>query len=94
MSSWTGTTSCSPRDCRPKASSSLDGGDRPFFTEAADHALLNPDFVVSGPGARCRPVTVDGPVVEAERRRLDTVFAVSLAAPCAWPAAGDAALGF
>ena len=76
------------------AESYLDGGDRPFFTEGGDHALINPDFVVLGLGARCRPVAVDGPVVEAERRRLDTVFALSLATPCAWPMAGDVALGF
>ncbi|WP_442919342.1 Hint domain-containing protein [Methylobacterium sp. SyP6R] len=66
------------------AESYLDWGDRPFFTEASDHALHNPDFVVPGLAARCRPVAVDGPVVEAERRRLSGVFAASLGAACAW----------
>ncbi len=43
------------------AESYLDWGDRPFFTEGSDHALHNPDFVVPGLTARCRPVAVDGP---------------------------------
>ena len=66
------------------AESYLDWGDRPFFTEASDHALHNPDFVVPGLAARCRPVAVDGPVVEAERARLSGVFAAALGADCAW----------
>ena len=66
------------------AESYLDWGDRPFFTEASDHALHNPDFVVPGLSARCRPVAVDGPVVEAERARLSGVFAAALGADCAW----------
>ncbi len=63
------------------AESYLDWGDRPFFTEGSDHALHNPDFVVPGLSARCRPVAVDGPVVEAERARLSAVFASSSARP-------------
>ncbi|MEE9481828.1 Hint domain-containing protein [Methylobacterium ajmalii] len=66
------------------AESYLDWGDRPFFTEASDHALHNPDFVVPGLAARCRPVAVDGPVVDAERARLSMVFAVDLSRHCAW----------
>ncbi|QRE72881.1 Hint domain-containing protein [Methylobacterium aquaticum] len=66
------------------AESYLDWGDRPFFTEASDHALHNPDFVVPGLAGRCRPVAVDGPVVEAERARLSARFGVMLAAQCAW----------
>ncbi len=66
------------------AESYLDWGDRPFFTEGSDHALHNPDFVVPGLAARCRPVAVDGPVVEAERERLSGVFAASLGEACAW----------
>ena len=66
------------------AESYLDWGDRPFFTEASDHALHNPDFVVPGLAARCRPVAVDGPVVEAERARLSGVFAAALGEACAW----------
>ncbi|GJD63677.1 hypothetical protein MPEAHAMD_3848 [Methylobacterium frigidaeris] len=70
------------------AESYLDWGDRPFFTEASDHALHNPDFVVPGLAARCRPVAVDGPVVEAERARLSGVFAAALGADCAWDQSG------
>ncbi|TNC04642.1 Hint domain-containing protein [Methylobacterium terricola] len=70
------------------AESYLDWGDRPFFTEGSNHALHNPDFVVPGLTARCRPVAVDGPVVDAERARLARVFAASLGADCAWDEAG------
>ncbi|GJE68327.1 hypothetical protein LNAOJCKE_5565 [Methylorubrum aminovorans] len=42
---------------------------------------------LSGLSARCRPVAVDGPVAEAERRRLDAVFAGALSEQCAWDAA-------
>jgi hypothetical protein len=70
------------------AESYIDGGDRAFFTEASDHALHNPDFVPAGWNARCRPVAADGPVVEAERQRLDTVFAGTLSEHCAWDEAG------
>ncbi|HJE23943.1 MAG TPA: Hint domain-containing protein, partial [Methylorubrum populi] len=62
----------------------LDWGDRAFFEEASDHALHNPDFVVPGLSQRCRPVLVEGAVVEAERRRLDQVFAASLEAQGLW----------
>ena len=66
------------------AESYLDWGDRAFFSDAPAHALANPDFVAPGLGLRCRPVALDGPVVEAERLRLDAVFAASLAAQSAW----------
>ena len=69
------------------AESYIDGGDRAFFAEASDHALHNPDFVPAGWNGRCRPVAVEGSVVETERLRLDAVFAGSLSAPCAWEAA-------
>jgi Hint domain len=69
------------------AESYLDWGDRPFFDEASDHALHNPDFVVPGLAARCRPVAFDGPVVEAERARLSGVFVSTLGADCDWGAA-------
>jgi Hint domain len=69
------------------AESYIDGGDRAFFVEGSDHALHNPDFVPAGWDARCRPVAVDGPLVEAERLRLDAVFAGSLSEQCAWDAA-------
>ncbi|WP_264045570.1 Hint domain-containing protein [Methylobacterium flocculans] len=66
------------------AESYIDGGDRPFFAQASDHALHNPDFVAPGWSARCRPVAVDGPVVTAERARLSAVFADTLTAQGAW----------
>ncbi|MCJ2082413.1 hypothetical protein MKK49_14220, partial [Methylobacterium sp. J-090] len=58
--------------------------------EASDHALHNPDFVPPGLSGRCRPVAVDGPLVEAERDRLGAVFAQTLADECAWGADGFA----
>lgn len=66
------------------AESYIDGGDRAFFSEASDHALHNPDFVAPGWDGRCRPVALDGPLVEAERLRLDAVFTGSLNAQCGW----------
>ena len=72
------------------AESFLDFGNRPWFAPdaqhcAADHALHDPDFIPPGLAGRCRPVAVDGPLVEAERRRLDAAFASKLAAQCGWP---------
>jgi len=66
------------------AESYIDGGDRAFFAEASDHALHNPDFVPAGWSARCRPVAVDGALVERERARLDAVFADVLTAHSGW----------
>ena len=48
-------------------------------------ALYDPDMAAPGTPGRCRPVAIDGPVIEAERRRLDGVFAMTLAAACVWP---------
>ena len=75
------------------AESYLDWGDRAFFAEGSDHALADPDFVVPGLAGRCRPVALDGPVVEAERRRLESVFAMRLVAACDW-GGKEATLGF
>ena len=75
------------------AESYLDWGDRPFFDEASNHALHNPDHVVPGLAGRCRPVALDGAVVAAERRRLDALFATRIEAMCAWPTADGPALG-
>ena len=73
------------------AESYLDWGDRDFFRQGSEHALENPDFVVPGLAGRCRPVALDGPVVEVARRRLDVAFATRLTAAAAWPASeGDA----
>ena len=66
------------------AESYLEFGTRAFFEEASDHALHNPDYVAPGLSGRCRPVALDGPHVEAERARLDAVFAADLAGQCAW----------
>ncbi|MFG5117281.1 Hint domain-containing protein [Methylorubrum sp. POS3] len=65
------------------AESFYDMGSRAWFA-GADSALLDPDFVPAGEYGRCRPVAVDGPVVEAERARLAGLFALSLEAGCAW----------
>lgn len=66
------------------AESYIDLGSRAWF-DGVDGALHDPDMALPGMPGRCRPVAIDGPVVEAERRRLDAVFAIQLVAPCAWP---------
>ncbi|GJE70061.1 Hint domain-containing protein [Methylorubrum podarium] len=71
------------------AESYIDGGDRAFFIEASDHALHDPDFVPAGWGGRCRPVAVEGAIVEAERMRLGAVFAEELAGHGAWTGTAD-----
>ena len=68
----------------------IDLGSRPWFA-GADGALYDPDMALPGMPGRCRPVAIDGPVVEAERQRLDGVFSMRLASACAWPSAADAA---
>ena len=73
------------------AESYIDLGSRPWF-EGADGALHDPDLALAGQPGRCRPVAVGGPVVEAERRRLDALFATKLAIACAWPSQEPAAL--
>ncbi|MEH3116595.1 MAG: Hint domain-containing protein [Methylorubrum populi] len=65
------------------AESYIDLGTRSWFT-GADGTLVDPDFVAPGMPGRCRPVAVDGPIVEAERARLAAVFAGTLNAACAW----------
>ena len=62
------------------AESYIDLGSRPWFA-GADGALYDPDMAAPNMPGRCRPVAIDGPVVEAERRRLDVIFASA----CAWP---------
>ena len=68
------------------AESYIDLGSRLWFA-GADGALYDPDMAPPGTPDRCRPVAIDGPLVEAERRRLDAVFAMRLEAACAWPTA-------
>ena len=70
------------------AESYIDLGSRPWF-DGANGALYDPDMALPGMPGRCRPVAIDGPVVEAERRRLDAVFAMRLEAACAWPTTDD-----
>ncbi|KQQ25310.1 hypothetical protein ASF53_21735 [Methylobacterium sp. Leaf123] len=65
------------------AESYIDLGTRPWFA-GEDGALVDPDFNVPEMKGRCRPVMLDGPVVEAERSRLACLFASSLNAQCAW----------
>jgi serralysin len=56
--------------------------------------LTNPDAIPAGLDARCRPVAVDGPLVEAERRRLDMLFAMTLEQQCNWPRFENEAMRF
>lgn len=65
------------------AESYYDMGSRVWFT-GEDNALVVPDFIPAREHGRCRPVAIDGPLVEAERARLDAVFAAELAGHCAW----------
>jgi hypothetical protein len=65
------------------AESYYDMGSRPWFS-GVNGPLVDSDFVPAGEHGRCRPVAVDGPVIEAERARLSGVFATSLDAACAW----------
>ena len=68
------------------AESYLDLGSRPWFA-GSDEPLHDPDGMSADSAARCRPVLVEGPVVEAERRRLDAVFSAELVQSCAWTGA-------
>ncbi len=68
------------------AESYLDLGSRPWFA-GSDEPLHDPDGMAADSAARCRPVLVEGPVVEAERRRLDAVFSAELVQSCAWTGA-------
>ena len=76
------------------AESYLDWGDRVFFDEASALGIANPDHVPPGLGARCRPVVLDGTLVEAERRRLDALFERTIVGPCAWPSMSELPTGF
>jgi hypothetical protein len=69
------------------AESYLDLGSRPWFA-GSDAPLHDPEFAAVDAPGRCRPLAVEGPVVEAERRRLDDLFSAVLAGACAWGEAG------
>ena len=70
------------------AESYIDLGSRPWFA-GADGALYDPDMALPRMLGRCRPVAINGTIVEAERRRLDLVFTASLTSQCGWPAADE-----
>ncbi|WAP67064.1 Hint domain-containing protein [Jiella pelagia] len=67
------------------AESFFDMGSRGWFDDDLDDVLANPDLIPAGQHGRCRAVAIDGPLVEAERRRLADLFYADLAAQCAWP---------
>ena len=75
------------------AESYIDLGSRPWF-DGADGALFDPDMALPGMPGRCRPVAIDGPIVEAERRRLDAVFAARLLSAAQWPIQNERMLIF
>lgn len=65
------------------AESYYDMGSRVWFA-GEDGMLTDPDFVPAGEHGRCRPVAVDGALVDGERQRLDGVFAAELDGHSAW----------
>jgi hypothetical protein len=67
------------------AESYIDLGTRPWF-DGATGALVSPDLIEREMKGRCRPVAVHGPPVEAERLRLNAVFAAALTKQCEWSA--------
>ncbi|KQQ13387.1 hypothetical protein ASF53_14290 [Methylobacterium sp. Leaf123] len=67
------------------AESYYDMGSRVWFA-GEDGLLTDPDFVPVGEHGRCRPVAVDGALVDGERKRLDAVFARTLNEDCGWSA--------
>ena len=67
------------------AESFFDMGSRGWFENDLDDVLANPDLVPPGQHGRCRDVAVEGPLVEAERRRISELFYADLSAQCAWP---------
>lgn len=71
------------------AESYHDLGSRAWFA-GSDDALADPDLMLPGTHGRCLPVAVDGPRVDAERRRLDGVFAMQQTSLCGWPSADEA----
>ncbi|WAP69326.1 Hint domain-containing protein [Jiella pelagia] len=74
------------------AESFFDMGSRAWFDNDLDDVLANPDLVSAGQHGRCREVAIDGPLVEAERRRLADLFYADLSAQCVWPSAGEYAV--
>lgn len=72
------------------AESFIECGTRAWFGEGAPCSVLaDPDHTPARLPGRCRPVAVDGAEVDAERRRLDVVFAARLTAQAGWPSGAD-----
>lgn len=71
------------------AESFFDMGSRAWFENDLDDVLANPDLVPAGQHGRCREVAIDGPLVEAERKRLADLFYADLAGHCVWPTPGS-----
>ena len=67
------------------AESFFDMGSRGWFDNDLDDVLPNPDLVPAGQHGRCRDVIIEGPMVEAERKRVADLFYADLSAQCAWP---------
>ena len=74
------------------AESFFDMGSRAWFDHDLDDVLANPDLVPAGQHGRCREVAIDGPLVEAERKRLADLFYADLSAQCVWPSPGEYAV--
>ena len=74
------------------AESFFDMGSRGWFDDDLDDVLANPDLVPTGQHSRCRAVAIDGPLVEAERKRLADLFYADLSVQCVWPSAGEYAV--
>ncbi|WP_246217856.1 Hint domain-containing protein [Jiella pacifica] len=71
------------------AESFFDMGSRAWFDNDLDDVLANPDLVPTGQHGRCRAVMIDGPLVDAERKRIADLFYAELAGQCAWPTTGQ-----
>ncbi len=71
------------------AESFFDTGTRGWFDNDLDDVLANPDLIPAGQHGRCLEVQIDGPLVEAERKRLADLFYADLSSQCAWPSAGE-----
>ncbi|MCQ0989768.1 Hint domain-containing protein [Jiella marina] len=69
------------------AESFFDMGTRGWFENDLDDVLANPDLIPAGQHGRCLEVETEGPLVEAERKRLADLFYADLSAQCAWPSA-------
>ena len=94
--SGSSTSTSGRRRCRPKGTRWSGWRTLPSITLLARRTgrprSRQPRLRGAGLAGRRRLAALGGPVVEAERRRLDAVFAATLAAQCGWGEADDAAL--